>query len=99
MMKQVLLKKNYRNQHMRYICLMMALLFILGMKAQEADNEFRLDAQLVTRGELRIGGFNPDSLDAKRISHFAQGKYVLTATYKRSWLEIKLSPKFSSVWG
>lgn len=91
--------KNYRNQHMRYICLMMALLFILGMKAQEADNEFRLDAQLVTRGELRIGGFNPDSLDAKRISHFAQGKYVLTATYKRSWLEIKLSPKYSSVWG
>lgn len=91
--------KNYRNQHMRYICLMMALLFILGMKAQEADNEFRLDAQLVTRGELRIGGFNPDSLDAKRISHFAQGKYVVTATYKRSWLEIKLSPKYSSVWG
>lgn len=53
MMKRELLMKNFRNQHMRYICLMMALLFILGMKAQEADNEFRLDAQLVTRGELR----------------------------------------------
>jgi len=91
--------KFHFNQPAKWFCMVMAMLFSFGLKAQEADNEFSLDAQLVTRGELRIGGFMPDSLDGERISHFAQGKYIVSATYKRSWLEIKLSPKFSSVWG
>lgn len=75
------------------------LLFSLGLNAQEADNVFSLDAQLVTRGELRVGGFKPDNLDYEHVAHFALGKYRITADYQRSWLEIRLSPQFSGVWG
>ena len=91
--------KYYFNQHAKWICMLMVLLFSFGLKAQEADNEFSIDAQLVTRGELRVGGFKADSLDKEGISHFALGKYRITADYKRSWLEVRLSPQFSGVWG
>ena len=87
------------NQPAKWFCMVLALLFSFGSKAQEADNEFSLDAQLVTRGELRVGGFHADSLDKERVSHFALGKYRITADYKRSWLEVKLSPQYSGVWG
>ena len=91
--------RYYFNQHAKWICMLMALLFSFELKAQEADNVFTLDAQLVTRGELRAGGFHADSLDKERMSHFALGKYRITADYKRSWLEVKLSPQFSGIWG
>ena len=85
--------------HAKWICMVFALVWTVGLQAQEADNEFTLDAQLVTRGELRAGGFKGDSLDAGRMSYFALGKYRVTADYKRSWLEVKLSPQFSGIWG
>ena len=91
--------KCYLNLSARLLFIVLPLLFSIGLKAQEADNEFSLDAQLVTRGELRVGGFKPDDLGKERISRFAQGKYLVTASYQRSWLEVKLSPKFSGVWG
>ena len=91
--------KCFFNQPAKLFCMVVALLFSLGLQAQEADNEFTLDAQLVTRGELRAGGFKGDSLDAGRMSHFVLGKYRITADYKRSWLEVKLSPQFSGIWG
>ena len=87
------------KQHAKWFCVLVVLLFSLGLRAQEADNEFSLDAQLVTRGELRQGGFKADSLDKERVAHFALGKYRVTADYKRSWLEVKLSPQYSGVWG
>ena len=87
------------NQNTKWFCVIFALLFSYGLQAQEADNEFSLDAQLVTRGELRAGGFKVDSLDEERIAYFALGKYRITADYKRSWLEVKLSPQFAGVWG
>lgn len=76
-----------------------ALFYSFGLKAQEADNVFSLDAQVVTRGELRAGGFKADSLDKYRRTQFIIGKYRITADYKRSWLEVKLSPQFSGIWG
>ena len=91
--------KCHFNQPAKWFCMVLALLFSFGLKAQEADNEFSLDAQLVTRGEFRMGGFKPDSLDNTRYSLFALGKYRVTANYKRSWLELNLSPQFSGVWG
>ena len=91
--------KYHLSQHAKWICMAFVLLLTIGLRAQEADNEFTVDAQLVTRGELRIGGFKPDSVDNERVSHFAIGKYRITADYKRSWLELKLSPQFSGVWG
>ena len=91
--------KHYFNQPAKWFCMVMALLFSFGLKAQEADNQFSLDAQLVTRGELRAGGFKADSLDKYRRTQFILGKYRVTADYKRSWLEVKLSPQFAGIWG
>ena len=84
--------RYYFNQPAKWFCMVMALLFSFGLKAQQADNQFSLDAQLVTRGELRAGGFKADSLDKYRRTQFVLGKYRVTADYKRSWLEVKLSP-------
>ena len=91
--------RYYFNQPAKFFCMVMALLFSFGLKAQEADNQFSLDAQLVTRGELRAGGFKADSLDKYRRTQFVLGKYRITADYKRSWLEVKLSPQFAGIWG
>lgn len=91
--------RYYFNQPAKFFCMVMALLFSFGLKAQEADNEFNLNAQLVTRGELRAGGFKADSLDKYRRTQFVLGKYRITADYKRSWLEVKLSPQFAGIWG
>ncbi len=91
--------KHYFNQPAKWFCMVLALLFTFGLKAQEADNQFSLDAQLVTRGELRAGGFKADSLDKYRRTQFVLGKYRVTADYKRSWLEVKLSPQFAGIWG
>ena len=91
--------RYYFNQPAKWFCMVLALLFTFGLKAQQADNQFSLDAQLVTRGELRAGGFKADSLDKYRRTQFVLGKYRVTADYKRSWLEVKLSPQFAGIWG
>lgn len=49
--------KHYFNQFTKLCFLVLALLCSFGLKAQEADNVFNLDAQLMTRGELRAGGY------------------------------------------
>ena len=91
--------KHYFNQPAKWFCMVLALLFTFGLKAQEADNQFSLDAQLVTRGELRAGGFKADSLDSERVSHFALGRYRIIADYQRSWLNVRLTPQYTGVWG
>lgn len=69
--------------------LFLGILLILnsGLSAQEADNEFTLDAKFKTRAELRYGGFDPNS--DENIAHFINGQYQLNIGYKRSWLELK----------
>lgn len=91
--------KFYFNQFIKWTCMVLAILFSIGLKAQEADNVFNLDAQLMTRGELRAGGFKADSLDKERFSHFALGRYRVIADYQRSWLNVRLTPQYSGVWG
>lgn len=91
--------KHYFNQFTKLYCLVIALLCSFGLKAQEADNVFNLDAQLMTRGELRAGGFKADSLDSERVSHFALGRYRIIADYQRSWLNVRLTPQYTGVWG
>ena len=65
------------------------------------DNEFTIDAKLNTRGEIRVGGYDEvDDEEQERRAHFIMGQYRLNIGYKRSdWLEIRLSPQFSGVWG
>lgn len=91
--------KHYFNQFTKLCFLVLVLLCSFGLKAQEADNVFNLDAQLMTRGELRAGGFKADSLDSERVSHFALGRYRIIADYQRSWLNVRLTPQYTGVWG
>lgn len=85
----------------RWLFLLAAVWAHSGLWAQEADNEFTIDAKLNTRGEVRVGGFDPNAEDENdRMAHFIMGQYRFNIGYKRSdWLEIKLSPQFSGVWG
>ena len=86
--------------HTKWICAVIALLFSIGLKAQEADNIFSVDLYTVTRGELRKGGIYSDSTDSKHMANFVIGKYRLDFDYKRSsWLELRLSPQQTAVWG
>ncbi|MBQ3733589.1 MAG: hypothetical protein II859_06475 [Bacteroidales bacterium] len=81
------------------LSVMLFILLVTSVHAQEADNEFTIDAKLNTRGEIRVGGFNPDSTDNERRAMFLTGQYRLNFSYKRSWLELRLSPQAAGVWG
>lgn len=87
------------------LSVMLFILLVTSVHAQEADNEFTIDAKLNTRGEIRVGGFNPDQGAAddsgnELMAHFIMGQYRINLGYKRSdWFEVKLSPQFSGVWG
>ena len=71
-----------RANELRWGCLFIVLMTAIGLQAQTFQtNEFTLDAKLVSRAELRVGGFKPDTLDQNRYSNFALGQYRLTATY------------------
>lgn len=82
-----------------FICLLFILLPFFA-KAQEANNEFSIDAKLVSRGEVRVGGFENDDDNPNLHSQFILGQYQIALDYKRSdWLELRLTPKMSGVWG
>lgn len=85
----------------RWLFLLAAVCAYSGLLAQVADNEFSIDAKLNTRGEIRVGGFDKvDGEEQQRKAAFIMGQYRLNLGYKRSdWLEIRLSPQFSGVWG
>lgn len=69
------------------------------LSAQEPDNTFTINAKHVSRGELRYGGFATDSLITERKANFVLGQLQLDLNYKRSWLELQVSPKQTFVWG
>ena len=81
------------------VLLAAVMLATFHLLAQEPDNEFSIDTRLRTRGEIRAGGFLPDSLDNTRRSQFVLGQYRISFNYKRSWLELKLMPQLAGVWG
>lgn len=86
----------------RWLFLLAAAWGSFGLFAQEvSDNEFTLGAKINTRGEIRVGGFdNKQGNDNNQRAQFIMGQYRLNIGYKRSdWLEIRLSPQFSGVWG
>lgn len=90
---------SYRFKIIQCLILIAAFVTTNSLVAQEADNEFSISTKIKTRGELRHGGFNPDAEDNQRLSHFIMGQYRLNFGYKRSWLELNISPQWSGVWG
>ena len=84
-----------------WILLIVAIVTTIDLRAQETENEFTIDAKLNTRGEIRVGGFDLNEEDENdRMAQFIMGQYRINLGYKRAdWLEIRLSPQFSGVWG
>ena len=91
--------KNFFTRIFQSFSVMLLILLATAAWAQEADNVFTIDAKLNTRGEIRVGGFNPDTTDNERKAMFLTGQYRLNFGYKRSWLELRLSPQAAGVWG
>ena len=80
--------------------LMVAALFLsCVINAQEADNTLSIGIKSVARGELRYGGYSIDSLNSERRANFVLGQVQIDLNYKRSWLELQISPKQTFVWG
>lgn len=88
-----------RIKLIKWIIVFAAILTINDLRAQEADNEFTIDAIINAREELRYGGFSPDSTNNENLAHFIMGQCRLNIGYKRSWLELRVSPQWSGVWG
>lgn len=89
------------------VCLTFLMVAPIALWAQEqADNNFSLNLNMLTRGELRSGGFLEQDESSgeqvetlKGLSHFVIGRYRLTADYSRSWLEARVSLQQSGTWG
>ena len=79
------------------LCLVM--LPFLKLHAQEADNQFTLNLNVLERGELRYGEFREEDETKEGLSHFVLGRYRLTADYSRSWLEARVSLQQAGTWG
>lgn len=72
----------------------------------EPKNELSVDLQLLARGETRYGGMNPNTSDEEEEeegkvakSHFIMGRTRLVINYKRDWLEARVTPQHSGIWG
>ena len=75
------------------------LLPIIAHAQQEADNQFNIKLDMLTRAELRYGGFNELDNAQEDLAHFIIGRYRLTTDYSRSWLQVRLSLQQSGTWG
>ncbi len=63
------------------------------------DNILTVDAQLMSRGEIRRGGLpSVDDVSEKR-ANFVLERTRLSIDYKREWLNVRLTAQHTSVWG
>ena len=92
---------GFLNKIRQWLLLFAIVMLNIGLFAQEADNEFTIDAKINTRGEIRVGGFDlQDEDENSRRAQFIMGQYRINLGYKRAdWFEVKLSPQFSGIWG
>ncbi len=86
-------------------------LLVLGQNASdtvtEQHNELSVDLQFLARGESRYGGFSIEdpSIEEEAVeqkaakSNFILGRTRLAINYKRDWLEARVTPQHSGVWG
>lgn len=93
------INKDTMKRVLYFFNLIMGLMIPVVTFSQEANNEFSINTKVLTRGELRYGGFKSDEIDNDRYANFALGQYQLDFGYKRSWLELKISPKQTVIWG
>ena len=83
--------------------LFLILLAALPFCAKAQENTFTVDADYLTRGEIRDGGiFVPDNQDEDPSvinARFILSRTRLGATYSRNWLTARLTAQHADTWG
>ena len=67
--------------------------------ARAQENAFSLDADYLTRGEVRIGGLSVSEEGEALNAYFILGRTRLGASYSHSWLTAKLTAQHAGTWG
>jgi len=81
----------------RHIALFLFTLLTVNATAQE-ENQFAVDAQLRTRGEINNGALYPRATK-EGASYFANERARLSLHYTRARLQLKVSAQHTGVWG
>ena len=63
------------------------------------ENQLVVDAQLMTRGEIRKGGLPEVNGIIKDKANFISERSRLSINYEKAWLETQLTAQHSSIWG
>ena len=63
----------------------------------QGENQLDLDLNMLGRGELRYGGFTEGT--EEKHAQFLMGRTRLSLTYKRPYIEAKVTAQHSGVWG
>ena len=89
----------------KFLILVILLLLSLPIVAQEQDNDneklntFTVDADFLTRGELRYGGLPDDENDNDNKAHFIIERTRLGLDFERTFLKAHVTAQHSAVWG
>lgn len=79
--------------------LWIALLLLAGSGLKAQDNKLVVDADLLTRGELRIGGLALEDDDIPDNASFILERSRLGVSYEGPSLQVKLTAQHASTWG
>ena len=85
---------------MHRITACLALLILgAGLCAAQTDTtrHFSVKAQMWARGEVRNGALPADN--GKDYAAFLMGNTVLRMDYTSSWLDVRVAPRYSGIWG
>ena len=66
---------------------------------EEKPNNFTLDAELLTRGEIRHGGLSGNANDGDNKASFIVERTRLGLDYERTFLKTHITAQHSAVWG
>ena len=81
--------------------LFLVLLAALPLCARAQENMFSVDADFLTRGEIRYGGYavSEEGEEETQISRFILSRTRLAASYSRDWLTARLTAQHADTWG
>ena len=79
--------------------LFLMLLAALPLCARAQENTFSVDADYLTRGEIRYGGISVEEDGDALTSRFILSRTRLGASYSRDWLSARLTAQHADTWG
>ena len=79
--------------------LALLLLAVLPLCARAQENTFTVDADYLTRGEIRYGGISVEEDGDALSSRFILSRTRLGASYSRDWLTARLTAQHADTWG